>query len=87
VGLERGPLSLVTTIEELLGRKSSGFGLENLNYGRKGSAAMTTRHPSFHKNWLTSLTRGGRSAGIVLSQTQTTEFVFFICNNVPSAVD
>jgi hypothetical protein len=27
-GLERGPLSLVTTIEELLERKSSGSGLE-----------------------------------------------------------
>jgi hypothetical protein len=32
VGLERGPLSLVSTIEELLGRKSSGFGLENREY-------------------------------------------------------
>jgi hypothetical protein len=29
VGLERGPLSLISTIEELLGRKSSGSGLEN----------------------------------------------------------
>jgi hypothetical protein len=29
VGLERGPLSLVSAIEELLGRKSSGSGLEN----------------------------------------------------------
>jgi hypothetical protein len=28
-GLERGPLSLVSTTEELLGRKSSGSGLEN----------------------------------------------------------
>jgi hypothetical protein len=28
VGLERGPLGLVTTTEELLGRKSNGFGLE-----------------------------------------------------------
>jgi hypothetical protein len=28
VCLERDPLSLVTTIEELLGRKYSGFGLE-----------------------------------------------------------
>jgi hypothetical protein len=28
VGLQRGPLSLVNTIEELLGRKSSGFGKE-----------------------------------------------------------
>jgi hypothetical protein len=29
VGLERGPLSLVRTIKELLGRKSSGSGLKN----------------------------------------------------------
>jgi hypothetical protein len=29
VGLERGPLSLVNTTEELLERKSSGSGLEN----------------------------------------------------------
>jgi hypothetical protein len=35
VGLERHPLSLVTTIEELLGRKGSGSGLENLEYGRR----------------------------------------------------
>jgi hypothetical protein len=33
VGLERGPLSLVSTIEELLGRKDSGSGLENRDYG------------------------------------------------------
>jgi hypothetical protein len=31
VGLERGPLSLVSTIEELLERNSSGFYLENKN--------------------------------------------------------
>jgi hypothetical protein len=30
VGLELGPLSLVSTIEELLGRKSSGSGPENI---------------------------------------------------------
>jgi hypothetical protein len=35
VGLERGPLSLVSTIEELRGRKSSSFGLENRKYGRR----------------------------------------------------
>jgi hypothetical protein len=29
VGIERGPLSLVRIIEELLEWKSSGFGLEN----------------------------------------------------------
>jgi hypothetical protein len=33
VGLERAPLSLVSTIEELLERKSSGPGLENRDYG------------------------------------------------------
>jgi hypothetical protein len=32
VGLERGPLSLVGTIEELLGRNSSGSHLENRQY-------------------------------------------------------
>jgi hypothetical protein len=33
VGLEWSPLSLVSTIEELLGRKSMGCGLENQEYG------------------------------------------------------
>jgi hypothetical protein len=32
VGPERGPLSLVSTIDELLGRNSSGSGLENREY-------------------------------------------------------
>jgi hypothetical protein len=40
VGLERGPLSLVSTIEEPLGRKSSGSGIEIREYGRKDP-----RHP------------------------------------------
>jgi hypothetical protein len=31
VGVERGPLSLISTIEELLGRKSSGSGLVAVN--------------------------------------------------------
>jgi hypothetical protein len=33
VGLERGSPSLVSTIEELLERNSSGSGLENREYG------------------------------------------------------
>jgi hypothetical protein len=33
VSLERGPLSLLSTTEELLGRKSSDSGLENREYG------------------------------------------------------
>jgi hypothetical protein len=51
VGLERGPLNLVSTTEEQLDRKSSGSGLENRDYGRRGSAALTTRHPSIRKSW------------------------------------
>jgi hypothetical protein len=35
VGLKRGALSLVSTTEELLGRKSSGSGLENQDYGSR----------------------------------------------------
>jgi hypothetical protein len=35
VGLERGPLSLVSTTEELLDRKSSGSCLEKREYGRR----------------------------------------------------
>jgi hypothetical protein len=35
VGLERGPLSLVSTIGEQLGRKSNGSGLESREYGRR----------------------------------------------------
>jgi hypothetical protein len=34
MGLERGSLSLVSTIKELLGINSSGSGLENREYGR-----------------------------------------------------
>jgi hypothetical protein len=45
VGLERGPRSLVSTIEELLERKSSGSGHENRDYDRRGSAVLTTQNP------------------------------------------
>jgi hypothetical protein len=51
VGLKRGPLSLVSTTEELPERKSSGSALENRDYGRRGSAALTTRHPSIRISW------------------------------------
>jgi hypothetical protein len=35
VGLKRVPLSLLSTIEEQLEKKSSGSGLENREYGRR----------------------------------------------------
>jgi hypothetical protein len=44
VGLERGSLRLVSTTEELLGRNSSGSGLEIREYGRGEPDALTTRN-------------------------------------------
>jgi hypothetical protein len=78
VGLERGQLSLVSTIEELLGRNSSGSGLESREYGRRDPSLWPrgTLYPQ--KLTLTSQTRGGCSVGIVRSRTQITEFSFFL---------
>jgi hypothetical protein len=50
VALERGPLSLVSTIEELLGRNSSGCALENREYGREIRCADHAT-PSIRKSW------------------------------------
>jgi hypothetical protein len=38
VGLERGPLTLMSSTEELLGRNSSGSGLETREYGLRDSS-------------------------------------------------
>jgi hypothetical protein len=75
VDLEWGPLSLVSTIEELLERKGSGCGLENREYARVDPLRWPrdTLYPQ--KLELTSQTRGIRSVGIVRSQTKATEFV------------
>jgi hypothetical protein len=78
VGLERGPLSLVSTIEELLGRSSSS-GIQIWHYAFRGSAALTTRRPSIRKMLaLTSPTNSGRLVGIVRTRTQATG-VCFVC--------
>jgi hypothetical protein len=76
VGLERGPLSLVSTIEEVLERKSSGSGLEIREYGHRYPSRWPrgTIYPP--KLSLSSPTSSGRSVGIVCSQTQATEFSF-----------
>jgi hypothetical protein len=47
-------------------------GLENRDYGRRGSAALTMRHPSIRKIWPKS---GGLSVDIVRSRTKATELV------------
>jgi hypothetical protein len=58
VGLEQGPLNLVSTTEELLGRKSSGSFLENRDYGCRGFATLT------RKTALTSPTSGGQYSSL-----------------------
>jgi hypothetical protein len=81
VGLERGPLSLVSTIEELLERKSSGCCLEKIGIAAVGIRRAGYATPLYpQKLVLSSPTSGGRSIGIVRSRTQDTEFVcLFVC--------
>jgi hypothetical protein len=62
VGLERAPLSLMSTTEELLERKSSVYGLE---YGRRDSSRWQRGNLYQQKLALTSPTNGGLSVDIV----------------------
>jgi hypothetical protein len=77
VGLELGPLSLVSTTEELLGRKSVCSDLECREYGHGDPSRWPRGTLYLQKLVLTSPTSGGRSVGIVLLQTQGMEFVVF----------
>jgi hypothetical protein len=70
VGLKRGQFCLVSTNEELLGRKSSGSDLENWEYGRRNPSRWTRDTFYIQKLALTSPTSGGRS------RTKTTKFSF-----------
>jgi hypothetical protein len=71
MGLERGPLSLVRIIEELLEWKSSGFGLGTDITGCRDPSRWPydTLYPK--KLALTSSTSGGCSVGIVCLQTKS----------------
>jgi hypothetical protein len=54
-------------------------GLENRDYGRRGSAALTMRHPLYpQKLALSSPTSGCSSVGIVRSRTKATELVSYM---------
>jgi hypothetical protein len=83
VGLERGPLSLVSTIEELLGRNSSGAGLENREYGR-GDPLRWPRDTLYpQKLALTSPICGGRSVWYSsLADLDYGFFVYFLNTNL-----
>jgi hypothetical protein len=78
VGLERDPLSLVNTIEELLGSKSSGSGLENREYGRRDPLQRPCGTLYLQKLVLTSPTSCSRWIGVVRSRTQTTDFFLWV---------
>jgi hypothetical protein len=79
VGLKRGPLSLVSTIEELRERKSKGPGQENRDYDR-GDPSRWPRDTVYpQKLTLTADKRLSLGRYIVLSRTQATEFVF-VCD-------
>jgi hypothetical protein len=73
VDLAQGPLSLVSTFEVLLGRKSSGSGLETENTA-VGISHADHVASSIRKSWLTAATSGGSSVGTVRSRTQNTKF-------------
>jgi hypothetical protein len=70
----QGPLSLVSTIEELLGRNSSSSGVEDQEYSHRDLPRwpLNTLYPQ--KLALTSLTSGGHLFGIVRFQTRAKEF-------------
>jgi hypothetical protein len=78
VGLERGPLSFMSTIEELLGRKSSGSGLESRECARMDPLGLPRDTLYLQKLALTSPPSGGRSVGIVRSRTKATELLLVI---------
>jgi hypothetical protein len=78
MGLERGQLSLVSTIEELLERKNSGSSLEIREYGRRDPSRSPRDTFYLQTLGLTLPTSGGRSVGIVRSRTQATGFSFYL---------
>jgi hypothetical protein len=77
VGLDRGPPSLVSATEVLLGSNSSGSGLESRGYGRRDSSRWPRGILYPQKLVLTSLPSGGRSVGIVRLRTEAMEFFFY----------
>jgi hypothetical protein len=74
---ERSPLSLVSTNEKLLEKKSSHFDLENQDYGVEIRRADYAIPLFLQKLALTPLTSVGRSVGVVRSRTKATELLLF----------
>jgi hypothetical protein len=77
VALERSPLSLVSTIDELLERESSDSGLKIREYGCRDPSRWPCGILYQKKLALISPTSGARSPNIVHLGTQATELSFF----------
>jgi hypothetical protein len=77
-GLERGPLSLMRTIEELLEWKSSGSGLKKNEINGRGNSLRWPRNTLYPQRLaLTSPTSGGHWVGIVRLRTRPRSFLVF----------
>jgi hypothetical protein len=86
VGLERGPLSLVSTIEELLERKkNSSSGLESRECGHGDPLHWPRRTIYPQKLELTSPASCGRSVGRYRSLADSSHWVCFVCLWSPSS--
>jgi hypothetical protein len=64
----------VSTTEELLGRKSTGFGLENREYSRRNPSRWSRDTLYLQELAITSPTSGGHSVGIARSRTEAKKF-------------
>jgi hypothetical protein len=80
MGLERGPFSLVSKIEELLERKGSGSGLDNRDYGL---GIRHAEHPLSIK-FGTNFSEKPRSFGRYSSLADSGHGVFFYEHILPS---
>jgi hypothetical protein len=79
LGLERGPLSLISTSEELLGRKNSDPCLENRKYGSRYPSRSS--HGTLYPQTLALISSrsGGVSVGIVSSRSLAEDlFLYFV---------
>jgi hypothetical protein len=79
VVLEQGPLSLVSTIEELLGIESSGSCPENQEYTHRNLLWWSRNTLYLQKLTLTLPTSGSLSVGTLHLWIKATEFVYFVC--------
>jgi hypothetical protein len=90
VGLERGPLSFMSTIEELLERKSSGSGLENEITSEGDPPRLPRDTPLYwQKLSLSSPTSGGCSVGSLVDSGHGVSYTghalyWIICALIPT---